>query len=316
MKILIISTPYATTLPYGSNGLGRLVYDYARRLSASDDNVTVFCKEGSELPPKVKNLYWNDEILDLGLVHNVCRRENYDVILDCSHRKMLEQFYSYENMPIVNFMLDEECGYNPKNILIGNMHQKKRYKDYRFMIDIGIEFERYPLIKKKDDYFCFCGKIEARKGFDIAIDVAKRTGVKLILAGPQVSWQPESADMLADHDWIGEITDHEKFCEFVGNAKAIFCPSRHDAGGLVLLEAAALGTPVLTTSLSGAKHHVLHGKTGFVCDNIEEMCKAVSDVETFIPDEIRKSAQEKWDLESNFTTFREILLQVKEEANV
>ena len=57
MKILIISTPYATTLPYGSNGLGRLVYDYARRLSASDDNVTVFCKEGSELPPKVKNLY-------------------------------------------------------------------------------------------------------------------------------------------------------------------------------------------------------------------------------------------------------------------
>ena len=48
---------------------------------------------------------------------------------------------------------------------------------------------------------------------------------------------------------------------------------------------------------------------------MEEMYKAVGEVDKLIPDDIRKIAQQKWDLENNFMSFREILLQVKEEAN-
>tara|TARA_B100001113_G_scaffold351262_1_gene349982 strand:+ start:715 stop:1668 length:954 start_codon:yes stop_codon:yes gene_type:complete len=311
MKILMISTPYQPTVNIGSNGLGRLVYDYAHRASMEGDQVTVFCREGSILPEGVRSHYWAHEPIDIGRVHNICRKEKYDVILDCSHLKILSNIYAYENMPVVNFMLDEECNYQPKNMLICNDHQKKRYKDYRFMIDIGIEFERYPLIEEKEDYFCFCAKIEKRKGYDIAIEVAKRTGIKLILAGPQVHWQPESAEGLPN--WIGEITEHEKFCKFVGGAKAIFCPSRNDAGGLVLLEAAALGTPVITTTHSGAQHHTLDGQTGFVCDSIEDMCRAVTGIENLTPKDIRTTARKKWDLQSNFAAFRNVLAQVSEE---
>ena len=310
MKILIIGTPRQPTLNVGSNGLGRHVYDYIGKFVEKGDDVTVMLHPKSKLEwPSVKKLILRDETKSVPHIKAFIKFNNFDVVIDNTHFHLLSKTYHDESLPIINFIHDEECDYMPPNTLIGNSHQKKKYKNGK-VVKTGIKFGKYKLYGDKKDYFCFCAKMEHRKGYDIADKVSKAKNIKTIFAGPRVPWQKDAPDKV--DNWIGEISSHTEFCEFIGNAKAIFCPSRSDAGGLVLWEACALGTPVLTTSDSGAKCNVIHGKTGFIADNFEELCEFTEQVGLLKPTDIRAEGLNRWDLNKNFEETYTIVKKFKQ----
>jgi glycosyltransferase involved in cell wall biosynthesis len=252
----------------------------------------------------VQQFYFNDEISMVHDIRKLISMENYDVILDNSHFKMLSRNYHRDNLPIINFVHDEECPYIPPNCLLGNDHQKQRYTTGK-VFKTGIIFDNYNLYENKEDYFCFAGKLEHRKGFDIALSVAEKTGINIKFAGPDVMGVADSLP-----NWVGEIKDHEKFCEFVGRSQGLFYPSRADAGGMGIWEAAALGTPTITTSASGARCNVIHGKTGYIANNIEELCQSVNEVKKMNPSDVRQQAGQVWDLGSNFSKIYELFKEV------
>jgi glycosyltransferase involved in cell wall biosynthesis len=74
------------------------------------------------------------------------------------------------------------------------------------------------------------------------------------------------------------IDDNAEFYRVLGGAYAFLAPYRADAGGRVLLEAQAAGTPVLTFADVGCRDHVGHCVGGFVVCNPDEMADAVADV--------------------------------------
>jgi glycosyltransferase involved in cell wall biosynthesis len=61
------------------------------------------------------------------------------------------------------------------------------------------------------------------------------------------------------------------------HAKALLAPSRLDAGGRVLLEAAACGVPSLVFDNTGCEGHVAHGVSGYVFRDGMEMVEALGD---------------------------------------
>lgn len=310
MKVLFISTPRAPTLNIGSNGLGRHVYDFISKFVEKKCEVSVIAHPESNFEwENVKLFGFNNEHSAIPQILDFIRDRNFDVIIDNTHHKRLSA-ESKLNLPILNFIHDEECPYMPPNTLLGNKMQKLKYPQGR-VLTTGIRFKNYPLfsLEQREDYFSFCGKIEMRKGFDIALEASKISNVRTIFAGPDACGQASTLP-----EWVGEIRDHKLFCNFVGKAKALFYPSRSDAGGMGIWEAAALGTPVLTTTQSGAQCNVIHGKTGFIANNTTELSEFCSllNKKSLNPEEVRESAKQIWDLDTNFEKIYDLVVRLSE----
>ncbi len=124
---------------------------------------------------------------------------------------------------------------------------------------------------KKDDYFLYLGRIVSRKGVEVAVQVTKEIGAKLIIAG-QGTLQNESEGINITDDHVEHVgfADLEKRKELLSKAKAVFMPTYYiEPFGGVSIEAAMSGTPVITTDW---------GTTGYRCRTFEQFCWAAKNI--------------------------------------
>lgn len=135
------------------------------------------------------------------------------------------------------------------------------------------------------DYLFFLGRIEDIKGAYEAIQVAKATGEKLILAGniekSHIAYFNEKVKPHLDGKqirYVGLVDDEQKR-HWLQGAKAMLFPIKwEEPFGIVMAEALACGVPVLAFNRGSVPEVVQHGKNGFVCENIEDMSQAVSKI--------------------------------------
>jgi glycosyltransferase involved in cell wall biosynthesis len=135
-------------------------------------------------------------------------------------------------------------------------------------------------------YLAFLGRISPEKSPDVAIRVAQKLGIPLRIAAKvdpvdQEYFESQIEPMLSDPliEFIGEITDKEKD-EFLGNACAALCPYQPESFGLVVIEALACGTPVITYRHGSFPELIDHETTGFLCRDEAEMIDAVRRIDT------------------------------------
>lgn len=135
----------------------------------------------------------------------------------------------------------------------------------------------------------FLGRIERIKGTHTAIEVARATGRKLVIAGNVVEDAPhrqffdeEVAPHLNDEriEYVGPVDDVQKN-DLLGRAAAFLMPIEwEEPFGIVMAEALACGAPVVGFRRGSVPEVVEHGVSGFVCDTTEEMVDAVNRVGT------------------------------------
>jgi glycosyltransferase involved in cell wall biosynthesis len=131
-------------------------------------------------------------------------------------------------------------------------------------------------------YLAFVGRISPEKRPDRAIEIARRTGLKLRIAAKvdhvdQVYFHTEIEPLLGDPqvEFVGEIGDSDK-SEFLGGALALLFPvDWPEPFGLVMIEAMAAGTPVIAWRCGSTPEVVEPGRTGFLVDSIDEAVRAV-----------------------------------------
>lgn len=129
------------------------------------------------------------------------------------------------------------------------------------------------------DYFLCVGRIIPTKGIGIAIDVTKRLGVKLIVAGQ--GDLRTIVNPVPDHvEFIGYVGPKER-CELMKNAKALFAATHYNEPfGGVMVESLFCGTPVITSDWGGFAENNLHGLTGYRCRTIEQFEWAAKNINT------------------------------------
>jgi glycosyltransferase involved in cell wall biosynthesis len=270
MKLAILSDTRLPTLPVGGHGLGRMAYDLARALHDAGHEVTLHAGIGSQAPEGVAIIQDSEET-ERAYILKEQYLSDYDVIVDLSHNHTLSQIAP--DAQVLNWLADTECPYEPPNIIVGNKWQAQQVKSSR-TAPLGIPVETYPFVAKPDDYVLYAAKLHPLKGFDIAVDVAREANVRLVMIGENLI----GAALPPDVVYLGPVADNRAFQSYLCHAKALLAPSRLDAGGRVILEAAACGVPTLCFDETGCAGHVAHGVSGFVCRDALEMVEALGDV--------------------------------------
>jgi len=147
----------------------------------------------------------------------------------------------------------------------------------------GVDVHLYKVGEGKRDYLAFLGRIAPVKGTHLAIEVAKRTGIPLKIAGEiQPIFRTYYEKEVKPHidgkfiEYVGEVGLKEKN-ELLGSALALLFPIQwQEPFGLVMIESMACGTPVVGLRAGSVPEVVSGGVSGIVCDSVDDMIKAVS----------------------------------------
>jgi glycosyltransferase involved in cell wall biosynthesis len=186
-----------------------MAYDLARALHDCGHTVSLLTGLNSQAPEGVTLAEWDTdetrraEQLASGYT-GMHRDPAPDVIIDLSHKHDLSRLAP--DLPILNWLVDTECDYEPPNIVVGNKWLASQVKSSR-IAPLGIDVAAYPFVAKPDDYVLYAAKLHPLKGFDIAIDVAREAGVKLVMIGENLA----GAALPPDVTYLGPVADNRAF---------------------------------------------------------------------------------------------------------
>ncbi|MBW4477436.1 MAG: glycosyltransferase family 4 protein [Tolypothrix brevis GSE-NOS-MK-07-07A] len=151
----------------------------------------------------------------------------------------------------------------------------------------GIDVSSYKFHPQPEDepYLAFLGRMSPEKGPHLAIEVALKTGWRLKIAGKvdvvDVEYYEKEIKPHIDGkqiEYLGEANHEQKNALMGGAVATLFPITWREPFGLVMVESMAAGTPVIAMKLGSTKEVIDHGKTGFLCDNIEEFVSAIARV--------------------------------------
>jgi glycosyltransferase involved in cell wall biosynthesis len=150
------------------------------------------------------------------------------------------------------------------------------------VIHHGLDPGQFPVGPGDGGYLLFLGRMTSDKGVREAALVARAAGHRLMIASKMR--EPNERAYFADQvkpllgddvELIGEITNGDKVA-LLGGATALLNPIRwSEPFGLVMTEALACGTPVITCPIGAAPEIVDDGVTGFLCADHDALVEAV-----------------------------------------
>jgi glycosyltransferase involved in cell wall biosynthesis len=165
----------------------------------------------------------------------------------------------------------------------------------------GLPLDDYPVGSGNEDYFVFLGRISPEKRPHVAIEAARRVGVRLVIAAKvdraDQRYFDEAVKPLLSHpriEFIGEIREEEK-PELLGRARALLFPILWpEPFGLAMIESMACGTPVITRRCGSTPEVVLDGKSGYLCDDDDEIAKAMSWIDRIDRSDCRRWVEDRF----------------------
>jgi glycosyltransferase involved in cell wall biosynthesis len=172
---------------------------------------------------------------------------------------------------------------------------------YAGTVHNGIDLDAYPYRAVKDDFLVYMGRANPGKGAKEAILIARRAGLPLqmILKRSEPSerdyFEREIEPLLAADVELHENVPHDVKVDLLGRARAMIFPIHWpEPFGLVMVEAMACGTSVVTTNWGAAPELVADGVTGFRRDGEDDLVEALSRVDELVPADCRKRVDEKF----------------------
>lgn len=156
----------------------------------------------------------------------------------------------------------------------------------------------------RDDYLLFVGRLIGRKGPHIAVEIAKATGRKLIVAGPGAIEHSEGLIVAPEVrlegpvEYAGPVGIEER-AELMANAHAVLVPTTYiEPFGGVAVEAMLSGSPAITSPWGAFSETVDQGKTGFRFATLADAIEAVEAAGSLDSTEVRELALERFSLEA------------------
>lgn len=157
--------------------------------------------------------------------------------------------------------------------------------DYMATVHHGIDLNLFTYQQQAGDYLLFLGRIHPDKGVHDAIEVARKTGNRLIIAGivQDKNYFKEQIEPCIDGskvEYIGSVGP-EKRQEIMGGALALLHLIHFDEPfGLSVVESMACGTPVIAYDRGSMAELIQNNSSGFLVDDLDAAVQAVDKINT------------------------------------
>lgn len=169
-------------------------------------------------------------------------------------------------------------------------------------------------------YLAFFGRISPEKGPHLAIELAKRTGWKLVMAGKvdradQPFYESEIKPLIDGEQivYVGEA-NHAQKSEIMGGAVATLCLlTWEEPFGLVMPESMVCGTPVIAMARGSAPELIVHGKTGFLCQNLEDCMEALAQINRIDRQACRRHVEQNFSHQRMVEGYEAVYYQLMEQ---
>jgi glycosyltransferase involved in cell wall biosynthesis len=169
-----------------------------------------------------------------------------------------------------------------------------------------------------DDYLLFLGRFTEGKGVLQAIDVARRAGLRLVLAAAENDYYRNVIAKHVDGDQVvyaGEV-DYAGKVKLFGGARALLYPVQTpEPFGLVLAEAMACGTPVAALDRGAVAEVLDQGVTGIIFENEGEMAAGLPRVFALDRRTIRDRAAARFGVARMVGEYEAVYRRLVEESN-
>ncbi|HEX7137954.1 MAG TPA: glycosyltransferase family 4 protein [Vicinamibacterales bacterium] len=266
-------------------------------------DVTLFATADSQTKATLAAIYphgyWHDENMwpwelyeMLNLAAAVERAREFDIIhYEAAYYPMSLAYGRISPTPIVQTLHHSPSAaeiklwsHYPEAPFVAISKEQARLLAGLNVVDIvlhGIDTNAFTFREKPEDYLLFLGRFTDGKGVLQAIEIAKRVGMRLILAAAEDEYYREKVAPHVDGRRIvyyGEA-DFDAKVRLYGGARALLYPIQsREPFGLVLAEAMACGTPVAALDMGAVREVVDDGVTGLIFENLETMANELTRV--------------------------------------
>ncbi len=178
--------------------------------------------------------------------------------------------------------------------------------NYAATVYNGIDTSAYRFYPKPSDppYLAFLGRLSPEKGTHLAIEIAKRSGWTLKIAGKidavDVEYYETEIKPHIDGEqiqYLGEANHVQKNI-LLGNAVATLFPiTWREPFGLVMIESMVSGTPVIAMKLGSTSEVIAHEQTGFLCRSVEECLQALQRIPEIDRAKCRQHVEENFSVQ-------------------
>ena len=329
MRVLLIMDPGIPVPPKLYGGIERMVYLYAEEYLKLGHEVTLLAGPDSSFSghtitfgkndlsrsnwEKMKEVFFVWRFLlqqksNFDVIHNFGRLIYLLPVLNTSSKKIMsyQRQVTVKGIKIINSIPNKNLIFTACSnycVSTGNVAGKWA------TIYNSLDFSQYELNNEVEENapLIFLGRLDKIKGVHTAINVAKATNNKLIIAG-NISHTPDNyayfkneIEPLIDGDqikYVGELNDVEKNF-YLRKSKAFLFPIEWDEPfGIVMIEAMACGTPVIGFKRGSVPEVIDHGITGFIVNNEEEMISALKSINQIIRTNCRQVSESRFNSET------------------
>lgn len=220
---------------------------------------------------------------------------------------------------LASFLLGKRLSFSA---CAAHLYQDLPVKD-KFQTVYNFTDTRYytPAQNPEKAYLLFLGRIEPIKGAAEAVQLAIKTGRRLILAGNI----PVGQDAYFDNqilpylqpgriEYAGPVTEAQKLPLYQHAAAFLFPVQWEEPFGIVMAESLACGTPVIALNRGAVPEVIRSGVNGFICASIPEMETAIGRLREISRAACRQTAVARFSLETAGKAYLHILQQLRNGA--
>jgi len=264
--------------------------------------------------PKVSECLHISKVMEradeFDLIHN-----NFDYLpltyLPFIRTPMLTTIHGFSSPDILRVYRDH------KDTYYVSISDADRDKELPYLATVynGIDLSNLTFRETGGDKLVHYGRIHLDKGTHLAIEVAKKCGKDLIIAGI-IQDQDYFDNLLKPHindssiQYIGPVNPVQRDALLKEAYTVLHLNTIPERFGLVLAESMAAGVPVIAMDLGSCREVIADGQTGYLVNNVDEAAEAIGKIEHIERKRCRQHVEEHFTIDRMVSDYEKVYEEI------
>ena len=179
----------------------------------------------------------------------------------------------------------------------------------------GIDLSNLTFRPEPGDKLVHYGRIHNDKGTHLAIEVAKKSGMDLIIAGI-IQDQDYFDNLIKPHlnqssiQFIGPVDPIQRDALLRQAYVVIHLNTIPERFGLVMAESMAAGVPVIAADLGSCREVIADGETGYLVNSVDEAVEAVARIDRIDRKKCRQRVEENFTIDKMVEGYEKVYEEI------